>query len=414
MKRTIIVSFALFVAATLAGCDKGYQYKDVIMVTGVEVDPMIKFPVETAPATTSVTVSASGLVGFDTYVTFAVDPDALSAYNRNNGTNYALPPASSYALHDERVLIRQGKAASSLATVEVVDLTQLDEGTSYVIPLSIVSTTGDMGILEAGRTAFLRLSRVTTFTCVDVTPGTSNAQHGYRTYYFNNPNDPNDLSHKTDLEKFTFEFKIWIHEWHSGQNSTQITRVMNWGPGDDNPFGRTGSSMNLMRLGEGGYAKDQLQWLNSHGAIGSNTRFALDTWYLVTCTYDGMTYRLYINGKLDNQMDGAGKIYYFDSWEIGMSWDGDSNVHPRSQRIPGRLSEMRIWNRALGAKEIAAGICGVPSDSEGLIAYWKFNEGTGTTYHDCTGGGRDLEWTSKTTGNRSFAWVTDDINKCAQ
>jgi hypothetical protein len=401
----------LLLAASFVGCKKSYEYKDVLMITGTNIDPMIRFPVETAPATTSVTVSASGIVGTDTKVTFTVEPEALAAYNRTNGTNYILAPEDCYTLHNPEVQIKAGKSFSNAATVEILSTDGLDDETSYVIPLSITPVTGDIGVLEAGRTAFLRVARVMSFTCVDTTPGGSNNQHGYRTYYWK---DADDNPMGMELTQWTFELKFYIDTWHAGQSSTRITRLMNWGPGDDNPLGRANGSTNLLRLGEGGYDQDQLQWMTSHGAIGSNTRFVLQTWYHLAFTYDGYTYKLFVNGKLDNQMDGAGKTYYFDSWEIGMSWDGDSNVHPRSQRIPGRLSEMRMWSRTLKTKEIAAGACGVPSNSEGLVAYWKFNDGSGETYHDSTGGGRDLVWTSKTTGNRPFAWVTDDENKCAQ
>lgn len=418
MKKITYLSLALSMAlAVFSGCQKGAEHPDVLLVTGTETNPLIKFPVETANATYPLTVTATTRVNVDTDVTFGVDKGALDEYNRQNGTNYLLAPDESYSLTNTTVTIKANKHTSTAAMVKIENLNVLEEGLQYVIPVSIKTSTGQLNVLDAGRTGFLRIARVTGFTCVDVTPtGNQLANAGYRTYYFDEP---------CDLSQFSFEMKIYIDEWHTGLNSTQITRLANWGPGDDNPFGRTGSSMNLLRIGEGGYAKNQLQWLHSQGGMGSNIRFDLKTWYLLTFTYDGFTYRFYVNGKLDNVMDGAGKLYFFDSFEIGMSWNDGSN-HSYSQRIPGRMSEIRVWDRPLKAKEIAAGLCGVAADSPGLIAYWKMNEGEGAFYRDYSGHGRDLDFNSAKsvsvrdgTSERQatktpFRWITDDENKCAQ
>ena len=39
-------------------------------------------------------------------------------------------------------------------------------------------------------------------------------------------------------------------------------------------------------------------------------------------------------------------------------------------------------------------LCGVDSQSEGLVAYWKMNEGEGHIFKDATGHGYDMDWTN--------------------
>lgn len=58
----------------------------------------------------------------------------------------------------------------------------------------------------------------------------------------------------------------------------------------------------------------------------------------------------------------------------------------------GAMSEVRLWNRALSQDEIkAAGhFYSVDPASNGLVAYWKMNEGSGTLFHDYTTNGNDL------------------------
>jgi hypothetical protein len=54
---------------------------------------------------------------------------------------------------------------------------------------------------------------------------------------------------------------------------------------------------------------------------------------------------------------------------------------------PGFIDEVRIWNRALSETEISSKMYTItdPSNETGLIGYWKFNEGTGTTANDLSG-----------------------------
>ena len=71
------------------------------------------------------------------------------------------------------------------------------------------------------------------------------------------------------------------------------------------------------------------------------------------------------------------------------SWIGHS--YNRDRWLEGEISECRIWNKVLTADEINAKnhFYLVEPDSEGLVAYWKFDEGTGQTVTDYTGNGNN-------------------------
>ena len=83
---------------------------------------------------------------------------------------------------------------------------------------------------------------------------------------------------------------------------------------------------------------------------------------------------------------------------MGMSYQGYNS----QQFFAHRFCELRIWNRALSTTEINANMCGADPQSEGLVAYWKFNEGNGLTITDHTGNGNDgvakspVKWTPVT------------------
>jgi hypothetical protein len=161
---------------------------------------------------------------------------------------------------------------------------------------------------------------------------------------------------------------------------------------------------NLLRFGEAGSKINQLQWVSAEGSAFSTTEFATNTWYTISCVYDGSTYKMYVNGKLDASFEGAGKVYQLGALELGMSYAG----YQTAQRFLGNVAEVRFWNRPLSVTEIQEGICGVDAAASGLVAYWKMNEGSGQTFYDRTGNGRDMVWP------KAVTWVPESGNKCAQ
>ena len=58
----------------------------------------------------------------------------------------------------------------------------------------------------------------------------------------------------------------------------------------------------------------------------------------------------------------------------------------------GEMAEVRIWDHCLSAEEINADthFYTVSPDSEGLTAYWKMDDGEGTTLKDSSPNGNDL------------------------
>jgi hypothetical protein len=66
---------------------------------------------------------------------------------------------------------------------------------------------------------------------------------------------------------------------------------------------------------------------------------------------------------------------------IGYSYDD-------SRYLEGEICECRVWNRVLTEEEINVPFhfYDVEPDSEGLVAYWKFDEGTGKVVKDYANG----------------------------
>ena len=169
----------------------------------------------------------------------------------------------------------------------------------------------------------------------------------------------------------------------------------------------------LLRFGDS--APDNvLQVATMNGNYDVEFEFETNRWYhlAVTFTQDASYYAnvaVYIDGqkkgeKLNWQMKGGGS-WWGDPVRQGINFSKDWSYEPDGKRcfwmgysydanrdLKGKMTEIRIWNKALTAEEINAPnhFYTVDPKSEGLYSYWKFTEGQGSTIEDATGNGNKL------------------------
>jgi len=389
----------------LSACDSEgdkFDYGKVgLLITGTEQVPIQRFTVDELPATYAVTVKATRRTASDVVMRLAIDTALVRSYNAQHGTAYYPVPASSVALENSDVTIKRGEALSTTALVKVISTDGFIEGATYVIPVTIQQVTGDGGeVIEASRTIFLQISRIISFYSLE------NNMNASSNYIF-----PDDKM--VNLTNYTIEFKVYSYNFGNVGNIKRVLAIE----------GKNEEEANMFRFGENGSAGgDILQWVLPGGRCFSSTHFKTNRWYLVSCTYDGSTFKMYVDGVEDAQASGSGKATPFQRFELGMSWGN----YRSSQFFQGRLCEVRVWNRALTASEIATGFAGVNAHSDGLVAYWKMNEGEGHIFHDATGHGYDMDWTDTYRDDREngvlvhhdysqyIRWIKDDNNKVIQ
>jgi len=399
--RSILVTAisTLLLTACNSEGDKFDFDKKVILVTGTDTDPLVKFVVEDTPSSYTVTASATDKVAEDVTVNFAQDNSLVETYNAEHNTSYYAVPEAAVKLDNTEATIKAGHASSTGINVSVVSTEEFKDGRTYIIPVTIKSIKGgNMDVLPASKTIYLRISRVINFNSLSMS--NSNLYSSYIA--------PDNKI--VDLPNYTYEIKCYVNSWAG----SPISRLCNFGPKDE-------SVTNLLRFGENGQAVNSLQWVSPGGGLISSTRFNLAQWYTVSLTFDGSTYVMYVNGVKDAQLAGN-KGTKFQRLELGMSWTG----YGSSQRFDGRVAEVRLWNRALTTSELKLGLCGVDPKSEGLISYWKMNEGTGYIFKDATGNGYDMDWSNtwrevsegqglvNQNKSGSVSWLMDDKNKCNQ
>lgn len=129
-----------------------------------------------------------------------------------------------------------------------------------------------------------------------------------------------------------------------------------------------------------------LWWVQTNGGIPNNMdvpsyTLPLNTWTHVVGTYDGANLKLYINGSLVSSKPRTGAInwtYQPLAFTIGEYLDDNENHY-----FKGKIDDVRVWAYARSAAEIANDMhTDLTGAESGLMAYFKLNEGTGTTTAD--------------------------------
>lgn len=124
-----------------------------------------------------------------------------------------------------------------------------------------------------------------------------------------------------------------------------------------------------------------------HEIYSNSNSWVAGTWYHLAGVIDPINgMMLYVNGVLQSSSDPNTSAIQVDNANdayIG-TW-GAAGI----RYYPGRIDELRFWNRAVSQNEIQTKMCLnlIPSNETGLQAYWKFNEGGGMQINDTTSNG---------------------------
>lgn len=385
LKLGILAALALVLGSCTEG-DKFDPNREVLVMAGTDSSPLLKFTVENTPATYPISVAATGKVKEDVTVGIKIDNSLVEKYNAQNKTSYFPCPDGVLSLEKNTVTISKGQASSDPSLLSVVSDDELVDGRIYLIPVTITDVKGGMEVLESSRTIYLRISRVLYFRSLDM-----NNTNLYSNFIFED-------EQAIELSTYTYEIKCYLNAYHTSPE--RISRLCSWtGKGEERSL--------MLRFGENGQDLESLQLVTPGGNLISTTRFETGVWYTLSMTWDGSTFRFYVNGERDNELSGVDCSNVFQRFELGMSWEN----YPSKQYFNGRIAEVRVWDRVLTASEIQLGLCGVDPQSEGLRAYWKMND-EDHIFRDATGNGYDMDW-SKTVRDNTGSGALNSFDKSA-
>ena len=124
----------------------------------------------------------------------------------------------------------------------------------------------------------------------------------------------------------------------------------------------------------------------NHPIVG-NTVVTSNVWHQAAATYDGTTWRLYLDGAADGFPRGwpAGERRR----DVGHRHRLGAHEHRCGRRLLRRSESTKraIWNGARSSGQIQSTINSEVSTAAGLVGSWHLNDGSGTVAADSSGGG---------------------------
>jgi hypothetical protein len=167
----------------------------------------------------------------------------------------------------------------------------------------------------------------------------------------------------------TFTMEAWVK--YSGANSTIIDK------GNYNFLWSLNANSNGNKMGF--YTGNTGAWVYSTGIVPENT------WTHVAITLSAGTLTFYINGVASGT---ASVTFSQDVMEMNIG-----RQQPTAcvcNHFNGSMDELRLWNVVRTQAQIQGNSNStIPTNSAGLVAYYKFDEGTGTSTADATGNGNN-------------------------
>lgn len=334
--------FCALAAAILTGCDAEMpSLENSVYIAEAESDMAVSVTLDEEAVSVPVTVRAMQPVSGDVRVGLAVDEAVLEAYNERYTQSYELLPEEFYRFDKTESVIPQAQVSAEPFVLELMPLSEelLTSGKKYAVPVTITSE--GLGTLSASR-SFVYLISSPIITDVVVF-----SNRDTRLLF---PVDNNVMTNK-----WSFEFLLNV-------NSLHITNVMMFGMWTTTSTG--GAYEIFTRFGDVMIDPDQFQAKIQGNPCNSVTHFKGGEWYHIAGVSDGKDFTLYVNGVKDNSIPYDGATIKLDDFYFG--WEGGYYTI--------KLSELRLWSRALSADEITNNKYAVDPTSEGLVGYWKLND----------------------------------------
>lgn len=191
-------------------------------------------------------------------------------------------------------------------------------------------------------------------------PAVSGAAFGLSSREFNGSTDHVNLGNLTGIYSTEVSAAAWV-KLDTIPVSTAFVSVVSGAFSTSVPFG-------LFRDITGGANKFGCGFFNgAWRTVQGSTTLATGVWYHIAGTYDGSTMTFYHNGS----SEGAPLSYAATppmnagDHKIGIKYDSVDG-------IDGKIADVRYYNRALSASEVADLAAGVDVSS-GLVGWWLLN-----------------------------------------
>lgn len=355
MKIKIKHNWIFLLLILLSACQESQEYYEGIYIVGTEGKELTAtLTVDELPSSIGINVAASCTVDETIEVEMSAKPELIETFNKEHKKNYAVLPQKAYELDNTVLKIEQGKHITTEALrLRIISRDELKPGVSYLLPVSIVNVSDKkLSVIEASRTIYIVINQIIVTQAADLV--------GYGKYYKVNFGTSSKFDTKA-LKNVTFEARVRFKKMIAGSSK--------W------CFSVMGCEENLC-LRTAGNSKEgwKLQLGDPHH-VDSRDVLPNDKWIHLACVFNGDLGKkfLYIDGELQGEIsDSRTSIDLTNHYAQTAFYIGQSAADNRY--MDGWVSEARVWAVARSASDLKNNVCWVDPLSEGLIAYWQFNQ----------------------------------------
>ena len=302
---------------------------------------------------------------------FVVDPSIVNTYNKSYYANAVILPNKCYEVVKGKVTVGVNSVKSTDAIFKFKNLSSLNRDLIYVLPITV--KTDDIALLASSKHYYYVFRAGALINVV------ADINKNYLTVNWKTASD------LEQMQNVTLEALIKVRDF-----SRLITTVM----GIEGQF--------LFRIGDADRKGNQIQIATNSGnfpAPDASKGLPINKWIHVAMTYDKQSQEMiiYVDGKeqskvnagiINVNLNGFGDRAFF----IGKSYDN-------GRYLDGWISEVRVWKVIRTKEEISSHIYSVDPKTDGLVAYWKFDEPSGNIVKDVTGNGNDA------IANSNLSWL---------
>lgn len=410
MKRAESLFIAVAAIAAFAACSKSAEevYQNQIYFDRTSAEAVTDIPVSINDSfTEDIVAVVPKKTDIDVSAKISVNPDLVDGFNAKYGESSVLLPEDYYEFSTTSADIPAGNISSAAISVKFKDLLNLDvkKKKTYVLPVVVTSTS--VPALEARAVKYYYLRGASLVNVVPNLDGRVNEDGTVAEEYGNNIKiEWKDVNHVKGWNAFTYEALTYVEFERDGHRTVP-----------DKIFCMMGSENGIIvrwhgtRSDTDGWGNKKYHYLgivfsqknnlptdtNKHEMMlnTADIPFPEGRWVPFAVTYDQRTDSLltYFDGKLIKGQ----KTH--KTWDIEIYPDGQKEPdfyigygYNMLRWWPGMISEVRVWNRALTASELADPTHPYfvdPASAEGLKGYWKCCEGQGSVVMDYSGYGNN-------------------------
>ena len=391
-----ITILCVLVAAACTGCKKAdpseHHFCNQLYVASSLLTDNLLIASDAVDETHTISVRLAKPAEREVTVTIAGRPELAARYNMEYGDNAFALPKEYWQIPETVRTIEAGALVAEGFDVLFTGIKDLDISDRYVLPVEITSVEGVPLLMSHQVVYFIIRGAAIINVVADVTKMKAR---------FNWTGEVTNIVRSMPVITVEALLYCTADSWEANRGNALST-----------VFGIEGHF--LLRVGDADRPRDQLQIVAPSGGNWPNPNVVqglpVGKWVHIAYVYDTQQNRreYYMDGQLvaesDASISSPVNLMSSNGCYVGYAYDD-------SRWMPGMMSELRVWNIHRTAEQIAASPYKVDPASEGLVGYWKFDEGAGNNVNDRTQYGTNItfEPCSGQDGPSDITWVDVQI-----